>query len=263
MIYYYSGTGNSAYVARKLAGKLGVDTVDIGERIKTGAMDAIHDEVVILVTPTYCWRVPRIVEDYWKQIEVEAETLYLVMTCGSGIGGAPVYEERMAREKNLAYGGAFEVIMPENYIAMFDAPKKEEARAIIAKADTKIDQIAETIAAKKSGAKTAGLLGRLLTFINGAYYALFVKAKPFYAKDNCIGCGECERRCILANVKLEAGRPVWYDRCTHCMACMNYCPVEAIEYGKKSEDKFRYTLEKVVDNDVSSREARKPEHEPR
>lgn len=254
MIYYYSGTGNSGYVARKLADKLSVDAVDLGERIKTGAMEAIKDDTVILVTPTYCWRVPRIVEDYWNQIEVEAETLYLVMTCGSGIGGAPVYEEKMAREKNLAYGGAFEVIMPENYIAMFDAPKAAEARAIIAKADKKIDEIAERIAAKKAGAKKAGLLGRLLTSINGAYYALFVKAKPFYAKDNCISCGECERRCILANVKLTEGRPVWYDRCTHCMACMNYCPVEAIEYGKKTAGKFRYTLEKVVD-DVSSREA--------
>ena len=125
MIYYYSGTGNSAYVARKLADKFGVDAVNIGERIKTGLMEAIKDDTVILVTPTYCWRVPRIVEDYWNQIEVEAETLYLVMTCGSGIGGAPVYEEKMAREKNLVYGGAFEVIMPENYIAMFDAPKPE------------------------------------------------------------------------------------------------------------------------------------------
>lgn len=246
MIYYYSGTGNSGYVARKLAEKLDVDAVNLGERIKNGVMDAIHDDAVILVTPTYCWRVPRIVEDYWAQVEVKAKTLYLVMTCGSGIGGAPIYEEKMAREKNLTYGGAFEVVMPENYIAMFDAPKEDEARAVIAKADGTIDEIANRIAAKKSGAKTAGLLGRLLTSINGAYYALFVKAKAFYAKDNCISCGECERRCILANVKLEAGRPVWYDRCTHCMACMNYCPVEAIEYGKKTAGKFRYTLEKVL-----------------
>lgn len=247
MIYYYSGTGNSAYVARKLADKLGVDAVNLGERIKNGVMDAIHDDTVILVTPTYCWRVPRIVEDYWHQIEVEGKTLYLVMTCGSGIGGAPVYEEKMAREKNLVYGGTFEVIMPENYIAMFDAPKAAEARGIIAEADKTIERIADTIEKKKAGQKNAGLLGRLLTAINGAYYALFVKARPFYAKDNCIGCGECERRCILANVKLTASRPVWYDRCTHCMACMNYCPVEAIEYGKKSAGKFRYTLEKVLE----------------
>lgn len=156
MIYYYSGTGNSAYVARKLADKLGVDAVDIGERIKTGVMETIKDDTVILVTPTYCWRVPRIVEEYWNQIEVEAETLYLVMTCGSGIGGAPVYEEKMAREKNLVYGGAFEVIMPENYIAMFDAPKAAEARAIIAKADKRVDEIADRIAAKKAGAKKSG-----------------------------------------------------------------------------------------------------------
>lgn len=254
MIYFYSGTGNSAYVARKLAEILQTEAVDLGERIKNGVMDAIEDDTVVLVTPTYCWRVPRVVESYWEQLEVRAKKFYLVMTCGSGIGGAAAYEERLAKDKGMAYGGTFHVIMPENYIAMFDVPGMDEARRVVAKADQEIEKIAGIIASKGAGEKKAGLLGRLLTSVNGGYYALFVKARPFYAKDNCISCGQCEKRCALGNVKLEEGRPVWYDRCTHCMACINYCPVEAIEYGKKTAGKFRYTLEKVVD-DVSSREA--------
>ena len=31
--------------------------------------------------------------------------------------------------------------------------------------------------------------------------------------------------------------------CTHCMACICYCPKEAIEYGKKSKGKPRYHFE--------------------
>ena len=33
------------------------------------------------------------------------------------------------------------------------------------------------------------------------------------------------------------------ENCTHCMACICYCPAEAIEYGKKSLGKPRYHFE--------------------
>ncbi|MDD4396992.1 MAG: hypothetical protein PHT39_05400 [Sphaerochaetaceae bacterium] len=40
-----------------------------------------------------------------------------------------------------------------------------------------------------------------------------VSAKGFYSKDSCIQCG-----CLLGNIKLENGRPVWGKNCMHCMA---------------------------------------------
>ncbi|MDY3119065.1 MAG: EFR1 family ferrodoxin [Peptoniphilus sp.] len=255
MIYYYSGTGNSAYVAKILSEHLHMTAVDLGERIKAGNMASIDDGVIVLVTPTYGWRMPRFLEDYWKQIRVRGKKLYGVMTCGSEIGGAPLCVEKLAREKDLIYGGTFSVVMPENYIALFQVPAAEEARKILDRADESLESIARRIAAGEDGKKTASLAGRIFTGINGAFYALFVHARKFYAREECIGCGECERRCVLGNVKLEEGRPVWYDRCTHCMACINYCPVEAIEYGKKTVGRFRYTCEKVRKKNVSSREA--------
>jgi epoxyqueuosine reductase QueG len=47
----------------------------------------------------------------------------------------------------------------------------------------------------------------------------------------------------LNNIRLENGKPVWGKNCTHCMACICYCPKEAIEYGKKSKGKPRYHFE--------------------
>ena len=51
------------------------------------------------------------------------------------------------------------------------------------------------------------------------------------ATDACIGCGKCVELCPLNNIRLENGKPVWGKHCTHCMACICYCPKEAIEYG--------------------------------
>lgn len=70
--------------------------------------------------------------------------------------------------------------------------------------------------------------------VNPIFYPLFVKAKPFAAGNACISCGKCEKLCPMNNITLPNGRPVWGDNCTQCMACICYCPTEAIEYGKRA-----------------------------
>ena len=71
-------------------------------------------------------------------------------------------------------------------------------------------------------------------------YKCFVKADAFTASSACIGCGQCAKLCPMNNVTLKDGKPVWGRNCTHCMACICYCPVSAIEYGKKSVGQPRY-----------------------
>ncbi|MFR0963056.1 MAG: 4Fe-4S binding protein [Dorea sp.] len=42
-------------------------------------------------------------------------------------------------------------------------------------------------------------------------------------------------------IEIQDGKPVWIkEDCYVCMACLNYCPVEAIDYGKYSKGRFRY-----------------------
>ena len=47
----------------------------------------------------------------------------------------------------------------------------------------------------------------------------------------------------MNNIALKDGKPVWENACIHCMACICYCPKEAIEYGKKSVGQPRYHFE--------------------
>ena len=79
--------------------------------------------------------------------------------------------------------------------------------------------------------------------VNPIFYRLFVKAAAFQVRDACIGCGQCADRCPMNNITIKAGKPVWGNDCTHCMACICYCPTKAIEYGKKSVGKPRYHFE--------------------
>ena len=50
------------------------------------------------------------------------------MTCGGEIGSADRYNRALCREKGLSCMGTAQIVMPENYIAMFDAPQADEAR---------------------------------------------------------------------------------------------------------------------------------------
>lgn len=54
MILYFSGTGNSKYVAKRIADALGDALVNLNDRIKSGDTSPVETgERVIIVTPTY------------------------------------------------------------------------------------------------------------------------------------------------------------------------------------------------------------------
>mgnify|MGYP002589079516 CR=1 FL=1 len=247
MILYFSGTGNSKYVAKRIADALGDALVNLNDRIKSGDTSPVETgERVIIVTPTYAWRIPRVVRDWLRKTELRgAKQAWFVMTCGSEIGNADKYNRELCTEKGLACMGTAQIVMPENYIAMFSAPQADEAREIVAQAEPSIDRAIAAIQAGECFAPTRNnLYDRFMSGpVNPIFYSCFVKANAFTVGNACTGCGQCVRRCPTNNITLQTGKPVWGQNCTHCMACICYCPAEAIEYGKKSLGKPRYHFE--------------------
>ena len=247
MVLYFSGTGNSRYVARRIAEALHEPLFSINDRVKANDTAPVPTgRQLIVVSPTYGWRLPRVVRDWLLQTEFpKAEQVWFVMTCGSEIGNAARYNRQLARQKKLRYMGTAQIVMPENYIAMFNAPQAEEARQIVSRAEPDVDRAIRCIeSGQEFPAPRNNLYDRCVSGpVNPAFYALFVKDGPFRVSERCTGCGQCAKRCPLNNITLPNGRPVWGGSCTHCMACICYCPAEAIEYGKKSLDKPRYHFE--------------------
>ena len=247
MILYFSGTGNSKYVAQRIADALDEPLCSLNDRIKSGDTAPVETGGrLIIVTPTYAWRIPRIVREWLLNTTLTgAKQAWFVMTCGGEIGNAGKYNHALCQEKGLTCMGTAQLLMPENYIAMFGAPQASEARQIVSKAEPDIDRAIAAIAAGEQFPPTRNnLYDRFMSGpVNPIFYSFFVKAKAFTTSDACVGCGQCAERCPMNNITLQNGRPVWGGRCTHCMACICYCPVEAIEYGKKSLGKPRYHYE--------------------
>ncbi len=244
MIIYFTGTANSEYCAKAFAQALDDSSVNSFDYIKNNQTADFHsDKPWVFCAPTYAWQLPRLFAEWIEKCTFSGcKDAYFVMTCGDDIGQAGILIEKLCRHKGLHYKGVLEVVMPENYIAMFNVPKPSTQQKIIANAEpciqTGIDCVRKGIDFPPYNAR---FVQKLKTHIvNPLFYALCVKAKDFYATDDCIGCGKCEQVCVCNNIRMENGKPVWGKDCTHCMACICRCPKEAIEYADKSQGKPRY-----------------------
>jgi len=250
MIMYFSGTGNSEYAAKRIAAAINDECINLFESLKSGsAPELCSDKPFVTVSPTYGWQIPHILRDWLKKVSFSgSRDMYFVMTCGGEIGNAKKYLKKLCADIGLNYKGCAEIVMPENYVAMFYVPGRDEALNIVNRAEPVIDKIAEAIAAGKPiPDKPAKIADRLKSgIVNTVYYPLCLHADKFIVSEKCISCGKCVKSCVMNNIRLVDGKPVWGDKCTHCMACICLCPKEAIEYGKKSKGKPRYVCPKKI-----------------
>ena len=98
MVLYFTGTGNSRYLARRIAEGLEMPLYDLNACIKAGNTAPVQTgRDVVLVTPTYAWRIPRVVSEWLgKTALTGAERIWFVMDCGSEIGNAAGYNRQLS-----------------------------------------------------------------------------------------------------------------------------------------------------------------------
>lgn len=244
MVLYFSGTGNSRYVAKKIAEISGDEVISINQRLKNGDYRNISsDRALVFVGPIYAGRLPRVMEAYIRKVNFTGtKRAYFIGTCAATPWDTVEYVEKLCREKSFALLGFNSVVMPQGYIAGGGTQPKEVNDKVLAEAEPKIVQIAETIRDKQLLPKEQPGKATMSKILNPIMYAMMISARNFTVTDACTGCEKCQTRCPLNNVKLVDGKPTWGKECTHCMACIAGCPQEAIEYGKKTRGKPRYYL---------------------
>ncbi|MBQ8763058.1 MAG: EFR1 family ferrodoxin [Clostridia bacterium] len=237
MVYYFSATGNSKHAAEVIAEKTGDSAVDIVEVLKNGIPENNSDKTGF-VFPVYFWGLPEIIKRFALKIKNSLDGyVYCIITCGANTGSADKMLEK-ALGRKLDY--SFSLKMPDNYVVMYDPCEKEKAKKYLRHADKELETICADISGgvfKKGGASG----GELNSIIVSKLYDPFRKTKKFFADDNCISCGLCEKICPDSVIVIENGKPKWVkSKCQHCTACINRCPAKAIQYGKKTAERGRY-----------------------
>ncbi|MBI4856382.1 MAG: 4Fe-4S binding protein [Acetobacterium woodii] len=243
MIFYFTGTGNSLYAAKKIGDELGESLIDITAAMKEKSFSYTlsDDEKIGFVFPVYFYGVPSIVVDFIAELKIEQNLeavlkpyVFGVVTCGGGMGGTPKMLEALLEKQGLPLSASFELKMASNYIMMYQPTGPDLQKKIQISTDKKLVDIITGISKNKKDDESK----RKKSFLTSVAYPLYRhgrKTRLFYADEKCNGCGKCARVCPVTAITMEANKPVWTKKqCTHCTACINRCPQEAIQYGKKT-----------------------------
>lgn len=240
-LYYFSGTGNTLYLGKKLQSLCKYDLIDIS----TLDFDNIilSGEVGILF-PVYAMGIPNIIEKFLKNCKVkDLKYIFAIATCGGNGYGIPFIQiNNILKEKKIELNYSEYHHMPDNYIKLFKPLSGERAKNDIMSSDNKIIAIAKDINNNEfKSAKNS----KVLYFIFSAIYKFWKNNlknvhKKFTVSDKCTSCGICESVCPVKNIKIIDNLPIWESRCEDCLACVNLCPVVAINCGGASKKGVRY-----------------------
>ena len=252
MVIYYSATGNTEFIAKQLAKRIGDNSLNLLKRIKENDYSPIVSSTpYIFCSPVYVCEMPRFLADYLKNVKLTGnDKVYFIFTSGGYTGISGFLAEKIIKRKNMIYMGRAEFKMPRNYPInrMYPLLTDEENKKRIKQSYKRIPAVAARI--KRGEKLKARYITQLEKIITLPFNPLWIKYKqtsaPFYSTDKCISCGKCVTICPLNNISLMDGRPKWWDACSHCMACISNCPVEAIEYGDITPNQKKYRIGKYV-----------------
>ena len=245
-IYYFSGTGNSLYVAKRIQDHLGdTELIPIASSLFDNPI-TIETGVFGVVFPVHGWGPPRLVERFFKTMNIrQAESLVVVATHGGELGDTFVLVEDFYRRKGWKLTSGFDFRMPINYVVDMDPETGEDAQAIIEAAEPGMLAMLDNIAVGKltplPQESSAEVKLKTSTIRPRYIESLPTQDRHFSATNQCNGCGICERICPVQNIALNGeGKPGWRHRCEFCLACINWCPQQAIQYKEQTLDRERY-----------------------
>jgi NAD-dependent dihydropyrimidine dehydrogenase PreA subunit len=253
MVFNFSGTGNSLYAARKIASQLDTELISIREAIarKQYTFTLKAGESIGFIFPTYFFGIPAILKDFLSGLVLNGERdpyIFLVLTCGATTGNAVSMFRKKLKGRGYALSAAFSVVMPDNYVLLYDVLEPKRREDTLLTADVTLDRIVNQLKQKEYG-DFDDRKGKAAPLVTAAAYQLYRygrRTAKFYAKDTCTKCGLCQRICPSGTIVVKKDGPVWQKKqCIHCLGCIHRCPAAAIQFGKATEKRSRYVNPKV------------------
>jgi len=241
IIYWFSGTGNSLYAAKRLVAELGDTSLYPMTTEVPGGEVGGSGEKIGFVFPSYYCNLPRIVRSFIQKLKIKDGTyLFALVTMGAiGMGSVAAFESCLKQKKlRLDYGRS--IIMPANYAILYNPADKAKVENRLEKTDKKIKKISLQI---KTGVRS---VRKIIYTSDKLYKNIEELDSQFFAEDSCNACGQCEKICPVGNIVMDKKKPRWLHHCEHCVACMSWCPVKAIQYGEKTKKRRRYQNPKIA-----------------
>jgi len=231
-IFYFSGTGNSLWSAKKIAQKIGenCELINIGvEAQKSEAV--IEADAVVFVFPSYAYGLPLIVRRFAKKAAFKTPYMASLVTYGSSPRGTLGALRRILKKKGIGKLYFARIPAVENYIALFGTPEAATIQKRVLMQEKATEEAARSIIERQENK-----VSTFSPFSDFVSWLFSLGVKIFYKKykvsADCSGCGVCEKTCPVSAIVMKDGKPLFTSKCEHCQGCINMCPLRAIAFGR-------------------------------
>jgi len=244
VMIYFSGTGNSEYIARRFSILMGIACHSIEEKIDftpllTGA------DTIAFCYPIYGSTVPRIMREFVAKHRIVIRKKKLIIFCTqmffSGDGARAFARLIPSCDKQVIYAEHFN--MPNNICNFFLFPIRDRERIRKKKAaDKKLALVCRNL---QNGISKKRGWNPISTALGKTQNAGFPKMEEsgrgsFIADQNCTKCGLCVKKCPMHNLELNNGKIIQKNNCTLCYRCVNLCPKKAATVLLHAKPKRQY-----------------------
>lgn len=225
MVFYFTGTGNSLYIAKQIE----KNPISIPQVIHQENQEYSADSIGI-VAPVYGHEVPPMVKEFLKKAVFHTEYFYMILTYGNRHGGAAELAKQLCDECGVSVNYINVIVMVDNWLPSFDM---NEQKKIEKHVDENMAIILEDLKARRKKISE-------VTDVDRAAHRQFLERTSqmpadawqhlLRVTDRCVGCGVCEKVCPSASIQVKNGKAVHVPgNCQTCLACVHACPEKAIQ----------------------------------
>jgi ferredoxin/flavodoxin len=249
VIFYFSGTGNTWWVSKRIAESLKSKNINVSihsiENIVLEEADRLISEskYVGFGYPIYGSDLPEIMKSFLSDLQpVNQKNTFLFCTqwlfSGDGTRNGGIY----IKKKGFSVRWTEHFFMPNNISVtntMFswfytndETKHKKRLTHSSNRANVLVDQIANNISFRRGYGllpTLAGLMQRL------PYRLMFNNLRDDISANQtrCVLCERCVNNCPVDNLQITEGKVNAKGECILCLRCYNFCPVGAIQYKGK------------------------------
>ncbi|WP_455542112.1 EFR1 family ferrodoxin [Intestinibacter sp.] len=249
-IIYFSGTGNTKFVAQNIKIKL----KELGEEsdlinIEDDVIEPNNYKCIIIGGPVYIDRYPEILIEYIKNNLNNYKNKCMLFTTQASQKDSTAYQHFINEFPNLNITYCMYVAMPNNvYNFFFKKTSDYEQNMMINESLDIIEKGLSDFLHNKINLYprkkiTVSMINLVYKMVYPKYIG-FINKKMSIDKDKCINCKLCEKSCPVKCIKVDHNLSYSRD-CLFCQRCINICPQNAFLYKSKELDQYKLNMKSI------------------